>query len=216
MARTGAQRTQLSEERILDAALEVVDAEGGDFSMRRLGDRLGVEAMSVYHYFASKDALIDALVERALDRATAQLDGLSWREAVAQYARALRGVLLEHPGIGRLALGRSLLTPHGLQTIERMIELLTASGFTLTEAVDTVNVVAVFTVAHAVSEVDTRESSGQAMAAIADLAETAPLLARAASTGSGTDDEHRFEFALNVLSLGLQAVLQHDEIGDVR
>src|SRR4051812_47064186 len=55
---------RLSRERVLAAALALVDREGlSALSMRRLGAELGVEAMALYRYAASKDALLDGLVE---------------------------------------------------------------------------------------------------------------------------------------------------------
>ncbi|MEU0657632.1 TetR/AcrR family transcriptional regulator C-terminal domain-containing protein [Streptomyces lavendulocolor] len=55
---------KLSRERVLVAALGVVDAEGlSALSMRRLGTELGVEAMSLYRYLPGKGALLDGLVE---------------------------------------------------------------------------------------------------------------------------------------------------------
>jgi AcrR family transcriptional regulator len=55
---------RLSRERVLSTALELVDREGlSALSMRRLGAELGVEAMALYRYAASKEALLDGLVE---------------------------------------------------------------------------------------------------------------------------------------------------------
>ena len=55
-------REQLSQERIIAAALELVDEHGLEgLSMRALGRRLGVEAMALYHYFPSKAALLEAV-----------------------------------------------------------------------------------------------------------------------------------------------------------
>ncbi|HEY6737567.1 MAG TPA: TetR family transcriptional regulator, partial [Actinopolymorphaceae bacterium] len=59
------QRVGLTRERVLDAALALVDREGlAALSMRRLGAELGVEAMTLYHHVANKAALLDGLVER--------------------------------------------------------------------------------------------------------------------------------------------------------
>ncbi len=58
------QRQQLSRETIIAAALEIVEEQGlKKLTMRALGDRLGVEAMALYHYFPSKDALLEAVSE---------------------------------------------------------------------------------------------------------------------------------------------------------
>lgn len=58
----------LSRERIVAAALELID-EGGmaALTMRALGQRLGVEAMALYHYFPSKQALLEAIGEAGRD-----------------------------------------------------------------------------------------------------------------------------------------------------
>jgi AcrR family transcriptional regulator len=58
------QRQPLSREVIIAAALEIVEEQGlKKLTMRALGDRLGVEAMALYHYFPSKDALLEAVSE---------------------------------------------------------------------------------------------------------------------------------------------------------
>ena len=59
------ERPTLSRESIARAALDLIDAEGlAGLSMRKLGAKLGVEAMSLYHYVANKDDLLDAAVEQ--------------------------------------------------------------------------------------------------------------------------------------------------------
>src|SRR5437879_13758291 len=60
-------RKPLTTERIVEAAIELIDGEGLDaLSMRRLGSALGVEAMSLYRHFPAKTALLDAVVARLL------------------------------------------------------------------------------------------------------------------------------------------------------
>src|SRR5512143_1930545 len=60
-------RRALSRERIVEAALALVEKEGLEgLSMRNLGRLLGCEAMSLYHFFPSKQHLTDALVEHAI------------------------------------------------------------------------------------------------------------------------------------------------------
>src|SRR5262249_4103826 len=62
-----APRQPLSRERIVQAALDLVHAHGlAQLSTRRLGQRLGCEAMSIYHHFPSKAHLLDALVDHAI------------------------------------------------------------------------------------------------------------------------------------------------------
>ena len=57
-------RTPLSRERVLRAALELADAGGIEsLTMRRLGQELGVEAMSLYNHVANKDDILDGIVD---------------------------------------------------------------------------------------------------------------------------------------------------------
>lgn len=63
---TRRQREPLSREAIVAAAVEIVEELGlKHLTMRALGDRLGVEAMALYHYFKSKEALLEAIGEMA-------------------------------------------------------------------------------------------------------------------------------------------------------
>src|ERR671924_1614136 len=81
---TVAQRTRLSRERVVEAALELVDAEGPDaLTMRRLGRSLGVEAMSLYEYTSGKDELVVAVMERLLEELELPTEGHpDWKERI--------------------------------------------------------------------------------------------------------------------------------------
>src|SRR5215469_8858987 len=60
-------RSTLTRDRIVDAALDVIDRAGLDgLSMRKLGAALGVEAMALYHHVGSKERLLEAVVERLM------------------------------------------------------------------------------------------------------------------------------------------------------
>jgi AcrR family transcriptional regulator len=91
----------LSRERILDAALDLADRQGVTaVSTRRLGAALGVQGMTLYHYFPTKAALLDGMVERLLSLSLPSLSETMrgpWTEALRRFAVGLRGVLLQHP-----------------------------------------------------------------------------------------------------------------------
>jgi AcrR family transcriptional regulator len=207
--RTRAGRAGLSREQVLDAALTLLDRDGvATLSMRRLGAELGVEAMTLYHYLPNKDALLDGVVERVMAQAgTGPLDG-PWDEALTGYARALRARLLRHPGALPLVATRPAVTPETLRAAERGLALLCAAGFSPGRALDTLNSLTLFTVAHAAAEVATApvnataSAGSQAYVAALDQAEF-PLLSAAARTSAGTDDQARFEFAIATFIRGL-------------
>jgi AcrR family transcriptional regulator len=98
--RAAAVRLPLSCARIVDAAVRYVDHDCLDgLSMRRLGAELGVEAMSLYRYFPSKAALLDAVVCRLLADVALPADpaAADWEEAVRAYASSFRAVCVAHP-----------------------------------------------------------------------------------------------------------------------
>src|SRR5947207_9600836 len=65
--RRASQRLPLSRDRVVTFALALIERDGlASFSIRKLGESLGVEPMSIYHYFRSKRHLLDALVDHAL------------------------------------------------------------------------------------------------------------------------------------------------------
>jgi AcrR family transcriptional regulator len=207
--RTRADRAGLSREQVLDAALDLIDRDGtAALSMRRLGAELGVEAMTLYHYLPNKDALLDGIVERVVAQAETGLTDGPWDRALADYARALRATLLRHPGAALLVATRPAVTPATLRAAERGLALLCGAGFPVGQALDALNALTLFTVAHAASEVSTAAVNAAAAAgsqeyvAALDQREF-PLLTAAARTSAGTDDSSRFEFAIAAFIRGL-------------
>jgi AcrR family transcriptional regulator len=198
-------RAGLTRDRVLAAALDLVDEEGlAALSMRRLGARLDVEAMTLYHHVPNKDALLDGLVEVVL-RGAADVPDDDWRSALRGYAHRLRATLLAHPAVLPLAVSRSASTPESLRVAERMLRRLRAAGFALGPALDLFNALSVFVLGHAAAETGvpptaTGPGSTGELAGL-DPAEF-PLLVEAATTGAGTDDAARFGSAVDALIEG--------------
>ncbi|MGQ4387351.1 TetR/AcrR family transcriptional regulator [Streptomyces sp. SAS_270] len=142
---------RLSRERVLAAALELVDREGlSALSMRRLGAELGVEAMALYRYAPSKDALLDGLVEALYLELEDRLDSApgepsprtarptaaapEWRTGLQRIALATYEVALAHPEVVPLLATRMLAVPLArrpeavLRDHERVLALLEEAG----------------------------------------------------------------------------------------
>ena len=131
------QRAELSHERILDAAQEVIDAEGESaLTFRRLGTQLDADPTAAYRYFKSKDDLLLALGDRLLGEAMDQLSpGQTWRGDLTQLAHHLRDALVSHP---RLAVLISVRTTQGEQEargIEHILATLADAGLSTQDAV---------------------------------------------------------------------------------
>src|SRR5215211_9138944 len=103
-------RKPLTTERVLQAAVEVADHEGvGSLSMRRLARELGVEAMSLYHHVAGKQALLDGMVDLVFGEIELPADDADWKAAMRRRAVSAREVLARHPWA--IALMESRRTP---------------------------------------------------------------------------------------------------------
>ncbi len=124
----------LTRERVVEAGLALADAEGlSGVTMRALGESLGVEAMSLYHHVANKDALLDAMVDHVFTEVELP-DGVSWREAIETRCRSLREVLTRHPWALSLLESRRNPGPATLAHHDRVLGVLRGGGFTVAAA----------------------------------------------------------------------------------
>nr|WP_281360157.1 TetR/AcrR family transcriptional regulator [Isoptericola halotolerans] len=116
--------------RIVEAAVAVAD-DGGltAVSMRQVGRRLGVEAMSLYHHLANKDALLDALADWVYTQVRLPAVGDPWRAAMAARAASARQVLARHPWALGLVESRRTPGPALLRHHDVVLGCLRAGGF---------------------------------------------------------------------------------------
>lgn len=91
----------LSRQRIIETAAALIDAEGlAALSTRRLAAELGVRGPSLYHHFATKDEILDAVADSIIARVDVSYFGaLDWREALRRWALSYRAALAAHPHI---------------------------------------------------------------------------------------------------------------------
>src|SRR5581483_3835282 len=109
----GSAREPLTSGRIIDAALRIIDEEGlRALTMRRLGQELGVEAMSLYHHLPGKGAVLSGVAESLLSELRLDdADSGSWQDRLRRLARAYRGVAHAHPNAFPLIVMREHRTP---------------------------------------------------------------------------------------------------------
>src|SRR5437660_12104900 len=90
-------RKPLNRERVLRAAIKFANQSGLEsLSMRKLGQGLGVEAMSLYNHVANKDDLLDGMVDIVFAEIGLPPSGADWRAAMRERAIAARAVLSRH------------------------------------------------------------------------------------------------------------------------
>jgi AcrR family transcriptional regulator len=131
-----ASRTPLSRERVLAAAVALVDSDGIQaLTMRRLAADLGVEAMSLYYHLPAKEALLDGVVETVLaeiDAATARLPTNGdddWRARIRRQFLAARQVMLRHPWMPGLLSTRRTIPPRVFAYYEGILGAMVGAGF---------------------------------------------------------------------------------------
>src|SRR5919204_5337962 len=96
--RTRRPRGSLGPHVILDAAEAIATEEGfGALSMRAVAARLGAVPMALYNHFATKEQLVDALLDRVLGRFEPAPPTEDWGEDLRRFARAHRRLLVAHP-----------------------------------------------------------------------------------------------------------------------
>jgi AcrR family transcriptional regulator len=115
---------------VLRAAIELAD-EGGieALSMRKLGQRLGVEAMSLYNHVANKDDLEDGIVELVLGEIELPPDGADWKEAIRRTAISSYETLIRHRWACSVMMRGSTVSPARLQWMEAVLRTLREAGF---------------------------------------------------------------------------------------
>ncbi|MHB8450319.1 MAG: TetR/AcrR family transcriptional regulator [Mycobacteriales bacterium] len=126
----GAERPWLDRERIVEAAVDVADRDGIDaLTLRRLASALGVHPTSIYHYLASKDAILDGVVEWLVAEAGLPTEVADWRTWVYEFAAALRGLARSHPGAFLVFIRRPAEGPVASRHTEAALDAFRRAGF---------------------------------------------------------------------------------------
>jgi AcrR family transcriptional regulator len=123
-------RVPLSRDRVLSAAVALADAGGaGSLTIRSLADKLGVKPMSVYHYVANKEEILDAIVDLVFAEIELPRAGGDWRAEMRRRAVSARQVLRRHPWAIALLQSRTSPGPATLRHHDAFIGTLRGAGF---------------------------------------------------------------------------------------
>ena len=125
----------LSQEKILDTALSMANETGLEsLSMRKLADRLGVKAMSLYNHVANKDAMLDGMVERVMSKMQFEWRGRDWQQSLTARANQAYEVLSRYPWATQLLVSRINAGPNMLHYVDDTLGCLHEAGFSLEDA----------------------------------------------------------------------------------
>ena len=201
-------REPLSRERIVGAAVAVLDAEGlGGLTMRRVARELDAGAMSLYRHVASREELLDLVLDELAGAVpVSRLTG-EWRVDAAALARDVRAALLARRDLTLLLTARLGQGAGGLGGLDRAIGIFLRAGFSPRDAVRSNHALGAYVAGSSTweavglgGEVDPTERARRAAAATAGLAGVPaadyPYLAVAASELFAGSVEDRFEYGL--------------------
>jgi AcrR family transcriptional regulator len=212
-ARPAARRRKpLSRDRVLRAAIVLAD-EGGleSVSMRRLGQALRVEAMSLYKHVANKDDILDGIADLVMSEFEVPPRDVDWRTAIRRGAISAHRVLLLHPWAGSLIESRLNAGPARLRYLDAVIGVLSAAGFSMPIAIRAIMALDSHTYGFVLQELAWPFDSEDAPEVAASFAQGLPagnypnLLAMAemAATAPGGAPVD-FEFGLDLILDGLE------------
>src|SRR5215211_2867486 len=123
-------RLPLSRDRIMRAAIELADEHGIDaVTMRRLGQELGFEAMSLYNHVANKDDLLDGILDLVLAESELPSPTGDWDTAVHASAVSVHDALRRHPWSCALLMSPGHIRPSRLRYMDSLLGRLREAGF---------------------------------------------------------------------------------------
>ena len=123
-------RLPLSRERVLDAAIALADRDGIEsLSMRKLGQELGVEAMSLYNHVANKDDILDGIADRVAEQIDVPVPGGDWKATVRQTAISSHEAFVRHRWACGLMMRRPRVSHVRMRWMEALLQTLREAGF---------------------------------------------------------------------------------------
>jgi len=172
-----AERATLNRDRVLIAGVAFADEYGlASLSMRKLGEALGVEAMSLYNHVANKSELLDGMVDVVFGEIELPAAPSDWRTAMWERAVSARHVLSSHRWAIGLMESRTSPGPATLRHHDSVIGSLRGGGFSIAMAAHAMSVLDSYVYGFALQEANLPFDTGEQTV---ELAQT--ILARFAN-----------------------------------
>ena len=207
-------RSPLNRERVLRAAIVLADAGGIEaLTMRRLGQDLGVEAMSLYNHVAGKDDILDGITDLVFSEIAVPPDRADWKNAMRLRAISARKALLRHPWASSLMQPRTKPGPATLRHHDSVIGTLREASFTIEMAAHAFSVIDSYIYGFAQQQQNLTYNASEEAAQVAEgilqqiPADEYPYLAELITEHAmkpGYDYADEFEFGLDLILNGLE------------
>jgi AcrR family transcriptional regulator len=203
---------------VLGAAVALADRDGIEsLSMRRLADELGVVPMALYKHVASKEELLDGMIDVVVGEIDPPVRETDWKSAVRQRILSARQALLRHPWAPQVIESKKNPTPVVLEYMDSMIGLFRAGGFSVNLTHHVMHTIGSRVLGFTQELFNDSRTVDPEVAAVM-MREMGPkfpnvlAIAMAAShegesvVGQGCDDQYEFEFALDLLLDGFESL----------
>lgn len=206
-------RTPLTRERVLRAAKVLADTNGIEaLTMRKLGQELHVEAMSLYNHVSDKDDILDGIVDLVFSEIALPSDRADWKAAMRRRAISAHDALVRHPWAISLMQARTKPGPATLRHHDSVIGSLREAGFSIDMAAHAFSVMDGYIYGFALQQTNlplqSREQAtevGEGM--LRQMAGEHPYLAEMITDHAmkpGYDYSEEFEFGLDLILDGLE------------
>ena len=209
-----ASNTGLSRPRVVVGAVRLADREGVDgLSMRRLADALGVGAMSLYRYVASREDLLDAMINVVFEEIELPVEQTDWQSAIRGRSASARQVLALHRWAIGLMESRTSPGPAHLRHREAVTACLRRAGFSVVMATHANWLLDVYVYGFALQEASLPFDSADEFADMAEgvyLPQLPPAEfpylheSAAALVAAGYDPAEEFTFGLDLVLSALE------------
>jgi AcrR family transcriptional regulator len=198
---------------VLRAAIALADAGGIDsLSMRKLGDELGVEAMSLYNHVANKDDILDGIVDLVFSEIALPSERADWKPGLRKRAISAHEALLRHPWAPSMMQSRTKPGPATLRHHDSVLGSLQSAGFALVMAAHAISVIDGYIYGFALQQINLPLQSREQVAEVGEnilrqLSGEYPHLAEMITEHAmkpGYDYAQEFEFGLDLILDGLE------------
>jgi AcrR family transcriptional regulator len=194
--------------------MDLADESGLDaISMRKVGERLGVEAMSLYNHVANKDDMLDGLVEAVIAEIDIPSPDDDWKDGVRRRAASAREVFLRHPwAMGLLESRPQNSSPQRLSYYDSTLGALMRAGFDSRLAMRAFSIVDAYMFGFILQELSLVFDDQESLEEVGEdlmrqMADAYPHLteATADAMAEGYDFAAEFRFGLEVVIEALEA-----------
>lgn len=210
---TPVRNSRVSRAQIARAALQIIDKDGLDgLSMRRVAAKLGVGTMTLYGHFRSKDELLDAVIDEAVEPHGLPTAKGPWRDQIRELLNVAHRNLTAHPALVHIRFRQPVLRPEALKFGEAGMGILRAAGFPAADAAGAFRLLFTYTFGYSglSPEASSEEARRQAAAAVAGLApdEYPNLVDTAPEFSAAMAGQKQFEYGVERILDGLEARLR--------